>query len=74
MKRKEHQQLKALDTKDLKKDLRTAKQHFLNITFEKNQGALKDTSELKKTRKYIAQIETELSSRRNEQDPLASTT
>jgi ribosomal protein L29 len=63
---KEDQELRSMDEKALNKEISTAKKYLDGISFEHRQGNLKNTSQKKKTRRYIAAIKTFLSLRNNE--------
>lgn len=63
---KEDQELRSMDEKALNKELESAKKFLNGIAFEHQQGNLKDTSQKKKTRRYIAVIKTIMSLRQND--------
>lgn len=58
-----YKELLSIDEKGLEKELGVARKYLSAISFENNQRNLKDTSQLKKMRKYIARIRTIQSSR-----------
>jgi len=55
---KDLKELTAFDNKNLGKELRAAEQYLHGIRFENSQGNLKDTSQLNKSKAYIARINT----------------
>jgi ribosomal protein L29 len=63
---KDDKELKSMDEKALHKEISTAMKYFDGICFEHAQGNLKDTTQKKKTRRYIALIKTFMSLRNNE--------
>ncbi|MGE3278699.1 MAG: 50S ribosomal protein L29 [Candidatus Altimarinota bacterium] len=64
---KDHKELLSIDEKGLQKELADTKKYLNAITFENSQGNLKDTSQLKKVKTYIAWIQTIRSSRKVEE-------
>lgn len=63
---KEDQELRSMDEKALQTELNTAKKYLDGISFDHEQGNLKDTTQKKKTRRYIAAIKTFMSARKHE--------
>ncbi len=63
---KEDQELKSMDEKALNKEIAAARKYLDGISFEHEQGDLKDTTQKKKTRRYIAAIKTFISLRKSE--------
>lgn len=63
---KEDQELKSMDEKALNKEIVASEKYLDGISFEHQQGNLKDTTQKKKTRRYIAAIKTFLSLRKIE--------
>jgi ribosomal protein L29 len=60
---KEFKELPSIDEKGLQNELQAAKKFLNALQFENSQGNLKDTSQIRKTRVYIARINTIQSSR-----------
>jgi len=63
---KDLKEIRSLNHKDLQKELQSALHFHRNMSFENSQGNLKDTSNLKKIRRYIAQIRSVQSTQRME--------
>ena len=53
--------VKKLDLKKIKSEIEDLKKSFLNLKFQKATGQLEKTSELKKIRRKIASLKTDLS-------------
>ena len=53
--------VKKLDLKKIKSEIEDLKKTFLNLKFQKATGQLEKTSELKKIRRKIASLKTDLS-------------
>ena len=51
---------KKVDTKKLRSDINDLKKSLLNFRFQKSSGQLEKTSEIKKVRKKIAKLITEI--------------
>tara|TARA_Y100001970_G_scaffold60760_1_gene77284 strand:- start:1066 stop:1260 length:195 start_codon:yes stop_codon:yes gene_type:complete len=51
---------KQIDIKKIKSELFELKKNLLNLRFQKSTGQLEKTSNIKKTRKKIAKIKTEI--------------
>ena len=51
---------KQIDIKKIKSELFELKKNLLNLRFQKSTGQLEKTSKIKKTRKKIAKIKTEI--------------
>ena len=52
--------VKKLDSKKIKSEIEDLKKSFLNLKFQKATGQLEKTSELKKIRRKIASLKTEI--------------
>lgn len=63
---KDYKELLSIDEKGLQKELEGAKKYLNALAFENSQGNLKDTSQLKKVKTYVAWIETIRNSRKAE--------
>jgi len=63
-------ELRSLDDKSLNKELSVATNFLSSLAFEKSQGNVKDTSQLRKTKTFIAWAHTIKSERKNENKPL----
>ena len=48
------------DIKKLKSEISTLKKSLLNFKFQKSSGQLEKTSEIRKTKKKLAQLKTEI--------------
>ena len=55
---------KNINVKNLRSDIDSLKKTLLNLNFQKSTGQLEKTSELKKTRKKIAKLKTEMNNER----------
>jgi len=66
MKQKDLRELRSLDDKSLEKELTAALHQMSKTVFNNHQGNIKDTSQIKKLRTYIAQIKTIKSERKLE--------
>ena len=61
-------QLKKIDIKKIKSEIEDTRKTMLNLRFQKSTGQLEKTSELKKNRKKIARLKTEISITRGQKD------
>ena len=52
--------VKKLDSKKIKSEIEDLKKSFLNLKFQKATGQLEKTSELRKIRRKIASLKTEI--------------
>ena len=52
--------VKKLDLKKIKSEIEDLKKSFLNLKFQKSTGQLEKTSELKKIRRKIASLKTDI--------------
>ena len=52
--------VKKLDLKKIKSEIEDLKKNLLNLRFQKGTGQLENTSELKKTRRKIANLKTDI--------------
>ena len=52
---------KKLDIKTLRAEVSSNKKNLMNLRFQKSTGQLEKTSELRKSKKQIARLKTELS-------------
>ena len=52
--------VKKLDSKKIKSEIEDLKKSFLNLKFQKATGQLEKTSELKKIRRKIARLKTDI--------------
>ena len=52
--------VKKLDLKKIKSEIEDLKKNLLNLRFQKATGQLEKTSELKKTRRKIASLKTDI--------------
>ena len=59
---------KKIDFKKIKSEIEEARKIMLNLRFQKSTGQLEKTSEMKKNRKKIARLKTEISISRGETD------
>ena len=59
-------QLKKIDIKKIKSEIEDTRKTMLNLRFQKSTGQLEKTSEMKKHRKKIARLKTEISISRGE--------
>ena len=50
----------SLDTKKLRTEINNLKRNLLNFKFQKSTGQLEKTSEMKKTKKKIARLKTQM--------------
>ena len=57
---------KKIDFKKIKSEIEEARKTMLNLRFQKSTGQLEKTSEMKKHRKKIARLKTEISISRGE--------
>ena len=55
---------KSLDLIKTKAELNSLRKNLMNYSFQKSTGQLEKTSELKKTRKKIAKLKTEINNER----------
>jgi ribosomal protein L29 len=53
--------IKITDTKKIRTEISALKKSILNFRFQKSTGQLEKTSEIRKTRKKIARLKTEIS-------------
>ena len=60
--------VKKFDLKKIRSEIEDAKKIMLNLRFQKSTGQLEKTSELKKNRKKIARLKTEISIQRGIKD------
>ncbi len=51
---------KSTDIKKIKSEISTLKKSLLNFKFQKSTGQLEKTSEIKKTKKRLARLKTEI--------------
>ena len=51
---------KNMDIKKIKSEISTLKKSLLNFKFQKSSGQLEKTSEIRKTKKKLAQLKTEI--------------
>ena len=58
--------VKKLDLKKIKSEIEDLKKSFLNLKFQKATGQLEKTSELKKIRRKIARLKTDIVSKEGE--------
>ena len=58
--------VKKLDLKKIKSEIEDLKKTLLNLRFQKATGQLEKTSELKKTRRKIASLKTDIVSKAGE--------
>jgi len=63
---KDKKELVSIDEKGLQKELEGARKYLTGIRFENSQGNLKDTSQIRKVKTYMARIETIRSQRTRE--------
>tara|TARA_B100001123_G_C14872447_1_gene852539 strand:+ start:394 stop:591 length:198 start_codon:yes stop_codon:yes gene_type:complete len=61
-------EVKKIDFKKIKSEIEEAKKSMLNLRFQKSTGQLEKTSEMKKNRRKIARLKTEMSISRGEND------
>jgi len=59
---------KKVDVKKIKSEIEEAKKTMLNLRFQKSTGQLEKTSEMKKNRRKIARLKTEISIIRDQSD------
>ena len=59
---------KNLDIKKIRSEISVLKKSLLNFIFQKSTGQLEKTSEIKKTRKKIAKLKTEINKVKGEAD------
>ncbi len=59
-------EVKKIDFKKVKSEIEEARKTMLNLRFQKSTGQLEKTSEMKKNRKKIARLKTEISISRGE--------
>ena len=59
---------KKIDNKNLKSEINSLQKTMLNLRFQKSTGQLEKTSEMKKNRRKIARLKTEMSISRGEND------
>ena len=61
-------QLKKIDINKIKSEIEDTRKTMLNLRFQKSTGQLEKTSELKKNRRKIARLKTEISITRGQND------
>ena len=59
---------KKVDVNKIKSEIEEAKKTMLNLRFQKSTGQLEKTSEMKKNRRKIARLKTEISIIRDQSD------
>jgi large subunit ribosomal protein L29 len=64
-KKKKAEDLKGKTPDELKKDLMDLKKRQMNMRFQKSQGQLANTSEIRKTRRQIARVKTAMGATAN---------
>ena len=61
-------EIKKIDLKKIRSEIEEAKKTMLNLRFQKSTGQLEKTSEMKKNRKKIARLKTEISISKGQND------
>jgi len=61
-------EIKKIDLKKIRSEIEEAKKTILNLRFQKSTGQLEKTSEMKKNRKKVARLKTEISISKGQND------